>query len=273
MSSARYVAARPPLAERLAYQGRILRVLSRTDFKLKYAGSVLGYVWSLAKPLLYFGVLWVVFGNLFRSQIPKFPIYLILGIVLWTFVSDAITAALPSVVSRASILRRIAFPPIVIPVAATVTALMTFLLNLLVVVVFLGANRIVPKPSWLLLVPLFLELYLFVLGLGLAAAALYVRFRDVRHIWDVLSSILFFSAPVMYPVKILPMWIRPVVGCNPFVQILEDVRRLILGPDAHAIKLLGHHGNHLAPLAVVVVLLATGTWLYQREAPMFAELS
>jgi ABC-2 type transport system permease protein len=273
MSSARYVATRPPLTERLAYQARILRVLSRTDFKLKYAGSVLGYVWSLAKPLAYFAVLWIVFGSVFKTGIAKFPLYLILGVVLWTFVADAVTATLPSVVARASILRRIAFPPIVIPVAATVTALMTFLLNGIIVVVFIAANRIIPRPSWLLLVPLFVELYLFVLGLGLAAAALYVRFRDVSHIWEVLSTILFFSAPVMYPVTILPTWVRPIVGCNPFVQILQDVRRLILGHDAHAIRLIGSHGNHVIPIGVALLLLGVGWWLYRREAPSFAEVA
>src|SRR6266576_3307434 len=124
-----YLAPRPGLRERLAYRARVLGVISRTEFKLKYAGSVLGYLWSLAKPLMYFAVLWLVFGNLFHTGIRRYPLYLLVGIVLYTFVADAVTATIPSIVSRSAMLRRISFPPLVIPVAANVTAAMTFLIN------------------------------------------------------------------------------------------------------------------------------------------------
>jgi ABC-2 type transport system permease protein len=273
MSEPAYYATRLPLRDRLAYQARILRVLSRTDFKLKYAGSVLGYVWSVAKPLLYFTVLWIVFRNLFRAGIHRFPLYLILGLVLWTFVADAVSATLPSIVARGSILRRMAFPPLMISVAATLTAVMTFLVNSLVIVVFIGASGVVPSPKWFLLLPLLLELYLYVLGLGLIASTLYVRFRDLGQIWEVTSTLLFFSSPIMYPVTILPSWIRPVVAFNPFVQVLQDTRRVILGPDANAVQLIGHHGNHVAPLAVIALLLFAAYRLYRRESPRFAELA
>jgi ABC-2 type transport system permease protein len=268
-----YSVTRVPLRDRLIYQARILRVLSRTDFKLKYAGSVLGYVWSATKPLLYFTILWIVFRSLFRSGIHNYSLYLITGVVLWTFVADAVSATLPSIVSRASILRRISFPPIVIPVAATLTAVMTFLINLLIVIVFIAANRIEPRLQWLLLIPLFVELYLFVLGVCLIVAILYVRFRDIAQIWEVAASALFFAAPIMYPVTLLPPWARHIVVFNPFVQILQDTRRIILGADAHAVRLIGFHGNHLIPLTVILALLLGAFWLYRRNAPYFAELA
>jgi ABC-2 type transport system permease protein len=261
------------LRDYLAHQARILRVLSRTDFKIKYAGSVLGYVWSVMKPLMYFAVLWVVFRSIFKSSVHNFAVYLIVGLVLWTFVADAISATLPSIVSRGSILRRIAFPPIVIPVAATVTALMTFGINLIVVAVFVGGSRIVPGVKWVLLLPLFAELYLFVLGVALILATLYVRFRDMGQIWEVGSSILFFSSPIMYPVTILPVWARHIIVFNPFVQILQDVRRVILGPDARAVRLIGLHGNHAIPLGVTFLLLLGAVWLYRRESPRFPEVA
>jgi ABC-2 type transport system permease protein len=273
MALSAYHSTRPPLRERLSHQARILRVLSRTDFKLKYAGSVLGYLWSVAKPLLYFAVLWIVFGSIFRSTIHNFPLYLIVGLVLWTFVADAVSGTLPSIVARGSILRRISFPPIVIPVAATVTALMTLCVNLVVVVIFIAASRVTPNLKWLLLLPLFLELYLFVLGMALIAATLYVRFRDIVQIWEVATSVLFFSSPILYPVTILPVWARHIIVFNPFVQILQDVRRVILGHDAHAVRLIGLHGNHLIPLAVTACLLLASFWLYRRESPRFAELA
>jgi ABC-2 type transport system permease protein len=268
-----YTVMRGSFRERLPYQIRILRVLARTDFKIKYAGSVLGYAWSVAKPLLYFVVLWVVFAKVFQASVDRYPLYLIIGIVLWTFVADGVSATLPSIVARGSVLRRISFPPIVIPLAATLTAAMTFLVNCVVVVVFIAASQVVPTPRWLLLVPLVAELYLYVLALALITSTLYVRFRDVSHLWEVMAILLFFSTPIMYPVTILPTWIRPVIVFNPFVQILQDVRRIILGSDAHAIQLIGHHGNHIVPLAVIVVLLSAAFMLYRRQSPRFAELA
>lgn len=272
-TSRAHVLSRPPLRDRVMHYARILHVLSVMDFKLKYADSILGYVWSAVKPLLYFCVLWVVFGGLFKSGLAKFPLYLILGVVLWTFVADAVSATLPSVVSRGSILRRISFPPIVIPVAATLTAVMTLLVNLVIVVVFIAFSHVTPSVSWLLLMPLFLELYLFVLGLSVLVATLYVRFRDIGHIWEVATSLLFFSAPIMYPADILPVWVRHIIVFNPFVQILQDSRRVILGPDAHAIRLVGLHGNHIIPFGVIACLLL-GSWrLYRRDSRRFAELA
>ena len=268
-----YLAARPPLRERLWHQARILQVLAWSDFKYKYAGSLLGYLWSVMKPLLYFSVLWVVFHSIFRSRVHDFALYLILGIVLWTFLVDAVTATLPSIVARGAILRRIWFPPIVIPLSTTVTAAMTLGINLVVVVVFLAVNRVAPSPSWFLLLPLFAELYLFVLGLSLIAATLYVRYRDVGQIWEVASSALFFSAPIVYPVSILPVWARHIIAFNPFVQVMQDTRRLVLGPDAIGAPLLGAHGNHLAPLCVLALVLLAAVWLYARDSPRFAELA
>ena len=149
----------------------------------------------------------------FREGVPsqrrRYPLYLIIGIVLWTFVADGVSATLPSIVARGSVLRRISFPPIVIPLAATLTAAMTFLVNCVVVVVFIAASQVVPTPRWLLLVPLLAELYLYVLALALITSTLYVRFRDVSHLWEVMAILLFFSTPIMYPVTILPTWIRP----------------------------------------------------------------
>jgi ABC-2 type transport system permease protein len=273
MASPIYIAAQPRLRERLLHQGRILRVLARTDFKFKYAGSVFGYFWSLAKPLIYFTVLWIVFRDIFKTKLEKYPLYLIVGIFLWTFVADAVTATLPSLVARGTILRRIFFPPIVIPVAATVTAFMSFLINFVVVLVFVLANGLTPTPAWLLLIPLFAELYVFVLALGLIAATLYVRYRDIGQVWEVGVSALFFSAPIVYPITALPIWVRHLLAFNPFVQILQDVRIVLIGKHAHAVELIGHHGNHLIPFAVIAVLVVVAVVLYRRDSPRFAELA
>jgi ABC-2 type transport system permease protein len=268
VSDDRYIAPRGTFGERLAYDARILDVLSRSEFKLKYAGSVLGYVWSLAKPLMYFTVLWIVFGSLFKPGIEHFALYLLIGIVLYTFFADAVTATLPSIVWSAPTLRRISFPPLVIPLASSLATAMTFLANC---VAFLACSRIRPQVDWLLLVPLVLELYLFVLGLGLLAATLFVRFRDVGQIWEVASSLLFFSSPIMYPITILPHWAQRLVEFNPFVQVMQDVRTVLLGTDAATAGVTPRFDSRLFPIAIAVVLLAIGLLLHRRESPRFAE--
>ena len=265
-----YAAARRTLLEELAFGARLVGVLSRSEFRLKYAGSLLGYVWSLAKPITYFTVLWVVFGSLFKSGIDRYPLYLLIGIVLNTFQIDAVSATLPSIVSKGPTIRRIAFPPVLVPLATTFAAAMTFVANCLVVGIFLAVAGLQPEPDWLLLVPLLFELYVFVSALALIAATLYVRFRDVGQIWEVASALLFFVAPIMYPLTILPEWARRIVELNPFVQVLVDVRSILLGPGTDGAP-PATLANQLLPLLVVVGLVAVAVHLYRREAPRFAE--
>jgi ABC-2 type transport system permease protein len=271
VTAATYELTRPPRRERLAYQLRVLRVIARTQFKLKYVDSFLGYVWSLAKPLAYFGVLWVVFGRVFNTGVARFPLYLLLGIVLYTFMFDGVGAALPSILERGPLLRRIAFPPLVIPVSATVTAAMTFSVSLVAVSVFVAASRITPHASWLLLLPLLLQYYLFVLGLALIVSTLFVRFRDIGPIWELSAQLMLFASPLMYPITILPSWAQHVEMLNPFVQVLQDVRRIVIGQHASLGTLPTSVGAHAATLAITAVVLFLGVRMHLRDAPYFAE--
>jgi ABC-2 type transport system permease protein len=148
---------------------------------------------------------------------------------------------------------------------------MTFALNLVIIVAFIAGFRVVPTIRWLLLAPLLLELYLFVLGLSVLFATLNVQFRDVGQIWEVAAQLLFFSIPIMYPATILPVWARHIIVFNPFVQILQDTRRIILGRDSQAIQYVGMHGNHVIPLAVVACILFLSWFTYRRESHRFAE--
>ena len=270
MSEGRYVTAERTARERLAYDARIIGVLSRSEFKLKYAGSVLGYVWSLAKPMAYFTVLLVVFGSIFKSGIERYPLYLLIGIVLNTFQIDAVTATLPSIVSKGPTIRRIAFPPLVVPVSTTLVAAMTFLANCVVVGVFLGIAGLRPQLSWLLLVPLLLELYLFVAAVALIFATLYVRFRDVGQIWEVATALLFFIAPVMYPITILSPRVQHLIELNPFVQVLQDVRTVLLGSDANT-GTSNPLYSEVLPILIAAAIVVVALLLYRREAPRFAE--
>ena len=274
MSAVAQPAAAVTRTSRLGYYLRVLRVIAGVEFKLKYADSALGYVWSLAKPLSYFAVLWFVFGRLFDAGIENFALYLILGIVLYLFFVDACGMALTSIVYRGELLRRLAFPPIIVPLSVTVTGAITFLVNAVAVAVFVVTSGASPGLDWLLLVPLWLELYVFILGIGLILAGLFVRFRDIGPLWELAAQLLFFASPVMYPITLLPESAQRVLFVNPLVQVMQDVRRLVLDDAAHPIAsdLLGGALGHAVPVLVALAVLALGLALFRREAPRFAEL-
>ena len=213
------------------YYLSVLRVIAAVEFKMKYTGSVLGYVWSLAKPLAYFGVLWFVFSRVFKVDIPDFALYLMVGIVMYSFFTDATSGALASIVSRGALLRRISFPPLIIPLSLTVTAAVTFAINWVAVFLFALGNAKWPRVEWLALVPLLAELYLFIVGVGLILATVFVRLRDVIQLWELVTQLMLFATPVMYPIELLPLWAQRVVFLNPLVQVMQDARALLVGGD------------------------------------------
>jgi ABC-2 type transport system permease protein len=255
---------------------RVLRVVGVIEFKAKYTGAALGYVWSLAKPLAYFGVLWLVFAHLLRTanQTQDFTLFLLIGILLFTFFIDAVGVMLPSIVDGGSILRRLSFPPILVPLSASVGICITFLANVSAVVVFIALERLTPRPQWLLVLPLLVELYAFSLGVGLLLAALYVRFRDVGQIWELASQLLFFASAIFYPIGILPVWAQKVAFLNPFVQVMQDVRYVILGAggpnDLTATDVYGAGGRAI-PISIALLIFFGALAFFRREGRYFAE--
>jgi ABC-2 type transport system permease protein len=261
----------------LAYYLRVLRVVGGIEFKAKYAGAVLGYVWSLAKPLAYFGVLWLVFAHLLRTanQTQDFTLFLLIGILLFTFFADTVGVMLTSIVDGGSILRRLAFPPILVPLSASVGICITFLVNISAIVVFIGIQRVSPRVEWLLVIPLLAELYIFSLGVGLLLAALYVRFRDVGQIWELGVQLLFFASAIFYPIGIVPDWAQKVAFLNPFVQLMQDVRHAVLGAsgpnDLTAATVYAGAGGRAIPIVIAVLLFVGALAFFRREGRYFAE--
>jgi ABC-2 type transport system permease protein len=263
---------------RLAHQARILRVIAGADFKLKYSGSALGYVWSIAKPLALFSMLYAVFGHIFHlGSISHFyPLSLLMGVVLFNFFSDATMLGMWSLVMRESLLRKLSFPRVVIPASATLTAAITFAVNTLVVVIFIGWNDIGPRWTWLLLLPLALELYVVVLGVALWLSALYVRLRDVAQVWELLLQLLFYASPIIYPIGYLPPAVRKLVFLNPVTQVLQDMRAIILYPDLHPNRITVNDAFHssfgrLLPIAIALGIFLTGFLFFRHQEPWFAE--
>jgi ABC-2 type transport system permease protein len=179
-----------------------------------------------------------------------------------------------SIVNRASLLRKLSFPRLVIPLSATLTSAITFAVNTIVVLGFIVYNRIVPGVKWLLLVPLTVELLVFTFGVGLILATLFVRYRDVAQVWELMAQLLFYASPIIIPVTFLPPWFQPLTFLNPFVQIMQDVRAIVVPGDViSASSVLTHAGGHALPVVIAIGTLALGLVLFRKQSPWFAERS
>jgi ABC-2 type transport system permease protein len=253
---------------------RLVAVLTGMDIKLKYGESALGYIWTIGKPMALFSILYVVFGKLVRFQQtpPHYALYLVIGVMLWTYFSDGVTRTMDSLVMNGNLMRKLPFPRIVIPLAASLTAFVTFGLGLIAIAIFIAWNGLVPQLSWLVLILEVLELYLFTLGLGLVLGVMYVRLRDIAQVWELAMQLLFFLAPIVYPFTVAPARWRQIMLLNPFTQIMQDVRSLIVYDDPNVI--VAHASLsplRILPLLVVAFTLGLGFYLFKREEPWFPE--
>jgi ABC-2 type transport system permease protein len=259
----------------LRHQARIVFVIASSEFKLKYSDSALGYVWSLLKPLGLFAMLYIVFGRFLKlgASIPHYPLYLLLGIVLWTFFSDATSLGMESIVKRSTLLSKLAFPRVVIPLSVTASSAITFGVNLIAFAILVAINRIVPDAKWLLIPLLLLELYVFVLGLTFFLSTVFVRLRDIGQVWELALLILFYASPIIYSASALPAWFQKITFLNPFVQVSQDVRSIVL-PSSGTVTAATVYGTplgELLPIAVALLFFAIGYLFFRREEPWMAE--
>jgi ABC-2 type transport system permease protein len=248
--------------------------LAVTDFKLRFFGSALGYLWTLMRPLLLFGVLYVVFTEVVRfgGGVDHYPVYLLTSIVLFTYFSETTSRGVTSLVERENLLRKMRFPRLVIPLAVALHALFNLGLNLIVVFIFVLASGIEPRVDWLQLVPLVVLLVLFSSGVTMLLSALYVRYRDVQPIWEVGLQMLFYASPVIYVTSTFPDSVEAEAMANPITAILTQARYALIDPDAPtAATAIGGTARLLIPLGVIAAVFVLGFWVFTREAPRIAE--
>jgi ABC-2 type transport system permease protein len=245
------------------------------EFKLRFFGSALGYLWQFMRPLLLFGVLYVVFTEFVSfGDAPFYAVVLLMGIVLNTFLAESVSAAVSSVVDKENLVRKIHFPRLVIPVAVVLTALFSLALNLLVVLIFALAQGVPIRWSWLELPLLIAILVVLATGFAMLVSALFVRMRDIRPISDVALQIAFYSSPILYPLEVVdPPWIQKLIlTVNPFADILQQARHSVIDPTApSAAEAIGGWERLLIPAAIVAAVFALGFWVFNRAAPRIAE--
>lgn len=253
----------------------LLSELVRTDFKLRYQGSVLGYTWSLLRPLLLFVILYIVFANFLKlgEGVPHFPIYLLLGIVIWNFFNEMTSQSTTSVVMRGDLIRKIRIPRWMIVFSSSLSALINLGLNLIVVAVFMIFNKVPLLETLPLLSLILLEVYIFALGVSLFLATAYVKFRDVSYIWEVILQAGFYLTPILYPlVLITNETFQKLIMLNPMAQAIQDARYVAVTHESTTVYQLFQGGYYaMIPFAIVVIVFIVGLFYFKKEAPYFAE--
>jgi ABC-2 type transport system permease protein len=253
----------------------LLAELVRTDFKLRYQGSTLGYAWSLLRPLLLFVILYLVFVRMLRigATIQHFPVYLLLGIVIWNFFNEMTVQSLTSIVGRGDLIRKIRIPRWIIVLSSSISALINLFLNLLVVIVFLIINHVDLLRTTLWLPLILLEVYIFALGLSLFLSAAYVKYRDINYIWEVIIQAGFYLTPILYPLALITnLTLQKLIMLNPMAQAIQAARYSTITHQATTSSaVFGDGWYKFIPYLIVIVVFIAGLTFFRKESKYFAE--
>ena len=264
-----------PLGGGWRRSAELLLLISATEFRKTYLGTALGYLWSLARPLLLFAVLLTVFTKVIRvGGVPHYAVLLLLNIVLYGFFQEVTITAVGCVVGQEAVVRKTQFPRLVIPLSVVLTGVFNLIPNLVMVFVFILAFGVAPMWTWLLLGLVLLLLAGITTAVALIVSSLYPRFRDVAIIWTVLSTALFYATPILYPVGNLQHHgtLRRILELNPLAPIFELARKWMIQPDAPGpAAAAGGVLALLAPIAIYLLVCVLGIWIFRREAPHIAE--
>jgi ABC-2 type transport system permease protein len=248
--------------------------LAATDFKLRFFGSVLGYVWTLMRPLLLFGILYFVFTKVVRfgGDVKDYPVYLLSSIVLFTYFSETTSRGVTCLVDRENLLRKIRFPRMIIPLSVALGALFNLALNSIVVLVFALASGVRPAIEWLEIPILVGILIVFAVGLAMLLSALYVRFRDLEPIWEVALQLLFYGSPILYVVSAMPNGLQDAALVNPLSTVMTQMRHAFVDQSAPtAAAEFGGKVLLLLPIGLAILSFVVGLWVFMRETPKLAD--
>ncbi len=265
------------LKARYRYSVILLKQLVKTDFSLRYQNSVLGYLWTLLRPLFLFAILYVVFVKVLKAggNIPHFGVYLLIGIVIWNYFVEATTGSVGIIVAKGDIMRKVSFPRYVIVLAVSLSALVNLIFNLIVVAIFMALAKTQVNHLVILFPLLILELFVFSLSISFLLSALYVKFRDVGFIWEVGIQGAFFAVPIMYAFSLVTsksMLLGKILISNPIAQLMQDVRYMLVSSKTETIYTT--FGSAWAWAIPITFVLATGLAsiiYFKRQSPYFAE--
>lgn len=271
------------IVDRYQYSWILLKELVKTDFKLRYQGSMLGMAWSVLRPLMLFAVMYVVFVRFLRfgAGIPHFAVSLLLAQTLWSFFQEATSQGMRAIVDRGDLLRKINFPKYIVVISSTVSAFINLLISLVVVLVFMIINGVEFRWTVILFPLLIIELYVFALAIAFLLSTLYVKFRDIGHIWDVIMQIWFYLTPIIYPLsQIINMGgygllaAKALLILNPVAQVIQDARYVMVTTQTETIWNTVGAGLPLLqiiPMVIIIALFTVGVVVFRKNSRKFAE--
>lgn len=251
----------------------ILREMVRTDFKVRYQSSVLGYFWSLLKPLFLFSILYVVFTYIIPlgKGVPHYPVYLLLGVVLWNFFVESTMVGAGSVVASGDLIRKISIPRYLVVISSSFSALINLCLSLVVVFIIAIFNGIAPSFNWLLIILVIVQLFVLAQGVSFLLSALYVRFRDITYIWEIILQAGFYATPIIYPIISIPAQFREWFFMSPMTQILQDARYAVIPDTSITVWSTVHSPAVLVPFLITAAIFVVGALYFKRRSKYFAE--
>ena len=251
----------------------ILREMVITDFKVRYQNSVLGYMWSLLKPLFLFAILYIVFTYIIPlgKGIDHYPVYLLTGIIFWNFFVESTMIGASSIVARGDLIRKISIPRYLVVLSSSLSALINLMLSLVVVFIFALFNGITPSFSWLMIIPIIVELFVFAIGVSFLLSAMYVKFRDITYIWEIFLQAGFYATPIIYPLMNIPVRYQGWFFINPMAQIIQDARYVIATNTSITLWSTVHSVAVMAPFLIITLFAVGGGYYFKRRSKYFAE--
>ncbi|MBF0780248.1 MULTISPECIES: ABC transporter permease [unclassified Granulicatella] len=256
----------------------LLQELIKTDFKLRYQGSVMGHLWSILKPLLLFGIMYIVFVRFlkFDDGTPHNAVGLLLGMTTWNFFSEATNMGMHSIVSRGDLIRKLNFSKYIIVISSVMGAMINYIINLGVVVLFALINGVSFNLGWLMIIPLLLELVILATGISLVLASLYVKFRDIAPIWEVILQGGLYATPIIYSITFILQRggssVAQVMLLNPMAQIIQDLRHFLIHSSNVTVWQVNDFIGVIIPYIIPVVMFMIGFVMFNKNAKKFAEI-
>ena len=256
----------------------LLREMVKTDFKLRYQGSAVGYLWSILKPLMLFAIMYVVFIHFLRlgGDVPHFAVALLLANVIWGFFSEATNMGMVSIVSRGDLLRKLNFSKEIIVISAICGAAINFGINLIVVLLFALFNGVQFSWAAVMAIPLAIELFFLATGIALILSTVFVRFRDLSQIWEVFMQAGLYATPIIYPITYVSdrsLIAAKVMMLNPVAQIIQDARYFLIDKANVTVwQLINNKAIVAIPYLIPFVVFVIGVFVFNKYSKKFAEV-
>jgi len=252
----------------------VTRALTATEFKLRYFGSVLGYLWTLLRPLMLFGVLYVVFTHVVRfgDAVPHYPVVLLAAIVVFNFFSEATSAGLGSLVARENLLRKVSFPRAAVPISVSMTAATNLALGIVVVFMFAIVDGVDPSLGWIGFLACALAAVVLATAAAVLLSVLFVRYRDVQPIWEVVLQLLFWGTPIIYTIESVPGDFQEIIMMNPLAVIIQQGRHWLAPSSTEgASQAIGDPALLLVPLLIFAAVVVLSVWSFRSAEGRLAE--